>query len=539
MKDSTKLEVEGGELLIKSSKGIMAVIPKDRVGYVKDLIERKNFAAVDKYVQGLSVLKKQGDKAQDGGIIQDPPVKGIAPAESTGNIAGSLARVNFRIAQRNAEKERLYQEAIKDKTGAAEEAFVARFNTSPHRYKYDTDPEYRKQVEKNAEETSKRFGSIDLPATDVRSRNYAGNPNLAFMTQKGMSKEGRRALEESNLEIIGAALPVPGVETVGKLPSLVKLGGKIASRKKVGATSWNGPLLDDLFKDVGLPVKTPSKINQFEADTPAGMTLEAFKTRIQSPEGLRRLKELGITEKDFLQEIQLLKNRKSHGDYSSSTNEINLDPFSPLPKSITRHEIEHAVQSAVAKSAKKEIPNLKASDYGKYEYHRTVSRATGISDIDSSLKGLELKDVNDLPEGFSKMIRVSDLTQPSSAIKPIINTDVLIGLGDDREALSYFKTGSAGGERAPFLAEVQEHMVNTGIIKDPYQKITIDDVKAAYNLDEGKYSERKLMRLFNIIQPTERNFKLIADNLNKMLSLTVAAAGAGAAAQKTTEQNEK
>ena len=59
MKDGTKLEVEGGELLIKSSKGIMAVIPKDMVGYVKDLIERKNFAAVDKYVKGLSVLKQK------------------------------------------------------------------------------------------------------------------------------------------------------------------------------------------------------------------------------------------------------------------------------------------------------------------------------------------------------------------------------------------------------------------------------------------------------------------------------------------------
>ena len=57
MKEGIKLEVEGGELLIKSSKGMMAVVPKERVAFVKDLIERKNFAAVDKYIQALPPLK--------------------------------------------------------------------------------------------------------------------------------------------------------------------------------------------------------------------------------------------------------------------------------------------------------------------------------------------------------------------------------------------------------------------------------------------------------------------------------------------------
>jgi hypothetical protein len=36
-----------------------------------------------------------------------------------------------------------------------------------------------------------------------------------------MTNEGRRALEQSNLEIIGAVLPIPLVETVGKTPSLI------------------------------------------------------------------------------------------------------------------------------------------------------------------------------------------------------------------------------------------------------------------------------------------------------------------------------
>jgi hypothetical protein len=231
---SKHIEAEGGELLIRSSNGYMAIIPKNMAEFVKEHIKSGNHAVVDNYVKGLKEMK-DGSKAQDGGTIK-PPTKGIAPAESTGNNFGMVAAQNFRMAQQNAEKERLYRKALEDKTGAAEEYFTKRYNTSPHRYKYDTDPQYRKEVDVRSAETSKKFGSIDLPATDVRSRNYAGNPNLAFMTHKGMSNEGRKALEESNLMAIGSVLPIPGLQTVGKVPSvfspLIKAGSKVASLVK-------------------------------------------------------------------------------------------------------------------------------------------------------------------------------------------------------------------------------------------------------------------------------------------------------------------
>lgn len=51
-----KLEVEGGELLIKSSKGIMAVIPKDRANWAKGMIEAGRFDVIDKFVSELEVL---------------------------------------------------------------------------------------------------------------------------------------------------------------------------------------------------------------------------------------------------------------------------------------------------------------------------------------------------------------------------------------------------------------------------------------------------------------------------------------------------
>lgn len=101
MDKSTKLEVEGGELLIKSSKGIMAVIPKNRVDYVKDLIARKNFAAVDKYVQTLAVLKQKGDKAEDGGVIQDPPKDWNKFQQFNSTLPSNLRDDSFQYGDKN------------------------------------------------------------------------------------------------------------------------------------------------------------------------------------------------------------------------------------------------------------------------------------------------------------------------------------------------------------------------------------------------------------------------------------------------------
>lgn len=60
------LEVEGKEILIKSSKGVMAVIPKDKVSWVKEQIESGKHDVVDKYVGSLKEFKHDNQKAGDG-----------------------------------------------------------------------------------------------------------------------------------------------------------------------------------------------------------------------------------------------------------------------------------------------------------------------------------------------------------------------------------------------------------------------------------------------------------------------------------------
>ena len=53
---SKKIEVEGREIMIKSSDGYNAIIPKDRVADVKLLLEKKDYASIDKFVKNLPRL---------------------------------------------------------------------------------------------------------------------------------------------------------------------------------------------------------------------------------------------------------------------------------------------------------------------------------------------------------------------------------------------------------------------------------------------------------------------------------------------------
>lgn len=61
-----KLEVEGKEILIKSSDGTMAVIPKDKVSMVKGYINSGNHKMVEKFVSTLKEFKQDGQKAGNG-----------------------------------------------------------------------------------------------------------------------------------------------------------------------------------------------------------------------------------------------------------------------------------------------------------------------------------------------------------------------------------------------------------------------------------------------------------------------------------------
>jgi len=65
---SKHIEAEGGELLIETSNGYKAIIPKNMAAWVKEHIKSGNHAAIDHYVKGLKELKP-GSKARMGGCL--------------------------------------------------------------------------------------------------------------------------------------------------------------------------------------------------------------------------------------------------------------------------------------------------------------------------------------------------------------------------------------------------------------------------------------------------------------------------------------
>jgi hypothetical protein len=56
------IEAEGGELLIQTSKGYTAIIPKNMAEWVKEHIKSGNHAAVDHYVKGLKEVKRNNKR---------------------------------------------------------------------------------------------------------------------------------------------------------------------------------------------------------------------------------------------------------------------------------------------------------------------------------------------------------------------------------------------------------------------------------------------------------------------------------------------
>jgi len=86
---SKHVEAEGGELLIRSSKGYMAIVPKNMAAWVKEHIKSGNHAAVDHYVRGLEEMK-DGGKAQDGGKMSPPVRQDLIRRDGTMKDVGFL-----------------------------------------------------------------------------------------------------------------------------------------------------------------------------------------------------------------------------------------------------------------------------------------------------------------------------------------------------------------------------------------------------------------------------------------------------------------
>ena len=314
------IEVEGGEILLESKEGHYAIIPAKHRQEVMDMVKDGCDDCINNYIQ---TLPKESDYAPDGSLLPedtsinpDNPillkeVSVIAEAPTwlkykrawikenpfdinkyvEDRFNNPIGREAISKINEKGWREQLKQEGLrkrqkeldeatkmgllyqrfnpqnKDDMPIADEQFEKRYGTSPHRYRYDNDPEYRKYYEQRSRNAT---STIDYPSTDLRRKDVVA-PNNMWMYPNLTGESKAQATNFSN-EVIEMALPIPGLETMGKIPSVFKAGkalikpmskvvGKIDDVVKAGNKVLNKT--DNVVNKVNRYLESPDPNNYY------------------------------------------------------------------------------------------------------------------------------------------------------------------------------------------------------------------------------------------------------------------------------------
>lgn len=92
------------------------------------------------------------------------------------------------------------------------------------------------------------------------------------------------------------------------------------------------------------------------------------------------------------------------------------------------------------------------------------------------------------------------------------------GFGDKYidKALDYWKTGSKGTEKVPFAIEAVEDMIQKGLIKSEYDKITPELVQKHFQDYMRNRGNKYPLRIYDILEDKKKNFKILADVMNNL-----------------------
>lgn len=327
MKNNIVINAENNELVLRNKVGDYVIIPKKHRTEVLGMLKDGCHSCIDSLVETLPVME---DYAQDGSLYPEEPIVNInnpvqlkevtiteeAPTwlkyrqawekenpfdidkyveDRFNNPIGreAIKRINEKswretlrqegLKKRQAELDEatkmglLYQRfnpQRKDDIAIADEQFKKRYGTSPHRYRYDNDPEYRKFFEQIAENATSK---IDYPPTDLRRKDSVA-PNNMWM-YPNLTGESRKAMTDFSNNVIGMVLPIPGLEAMGKIPSVFKAGKNL-----VKGTNKINDVVDVTYK-IGSPINRPIDIHDVRK--------KYHNNLILSPEEMALLKKEG------------------------------------------------------------------------------------------------------------------------------------------------------------------------------------------------------------------------------------------------------
>jgi hypothetical protein len=98
----------------------------------------------------------------------------------------------------------------------SEDSFKEKYKMTPHQYRMRTDPGYAQSFQRQMDQIRQNdpnYSEINLPATDVRSKNYRGNPNLALIP-KGSTGPARASQEQLFADMTSMAAPLLPVKSL-------------------------------------------------------------------------------------------------------------------------------------------------------------------------------------------------------------------------------------------------------------------------------------------------------------------------------------
>ena len=225
--------------------------------------------------------------------------------------------------------------------------------------------------------------------------------------------------------------------------------------------------------------------------------------KINNPEGWKRLREQGIDQKSFFDQLNKSKitSKRGQGSWDDSQS-INID-FNQLARlkkegydlsteTVLDHEIGHRMQRGFNSNAVKEYNKAKS-----YNYRIQV------------------------PEDI---VYTTPLDKEAGNLLSPVTKDIL------HNDANYFLYGSNNKERLPFLRETKQSMVQNKYIDNIYSKITPDITK--------KYLKETPTNRFSKFLDTDKDIthRRLSTLLNKTPIVTGAALGAGALQAKDKQK---
>ncbi len=230
--------------------------------------------------------------------------------------------------------------------------------------------------------------------------------------------------------------------------------------------------------------------------SPAEKQLRMTRYRALTQEGRTRLAN-NYPESAF-ENINTMPVEKSpvvHAQYNNNENRIVLNPEIRAENSTTRHEIEHGLQ---------------------YFYPEIPGAETG---IDASISKLKLRNKHQLTIETPITSRIRRLLSNDRSFEEAmtrISKDIPNDMNRNKLAAANYFTNH-NREPSAFLGELQAYAIEHKYITHEYQKMTPKIVEQM--VKEANLDPQKALRILGIGEENADNYKLIADNFNKLLGI--------------------